>query len=267
MKASSGTPLLLAATFLGIVVLAWYVSQKTGLWSSSSGSTGSRGRYATIVEVRDPIREPGLAYSRLRGRISSMRARLAERYQRATPNQRRRVLAAAGDSLLDAINGWICPYWYGTDWDFNGTTETPQQGKIACGYFVTTVLRDAGLRLEREWLAQQASETMIKSLVAGEYIRRFSNITLPDFVAKVKQWGKGVYIVGLDKHTGLLIHTGDDLYFVHSTYISPGTVVKERAIASLALGVSRYRVVGKISADNALLLRWLQRGEVPSQRI
>ena len=265
MKTSSGTPLLLAATFLGIVVLAWYVSQKAGLWSSSS--SGGRGRYARIVEVRDPIREPGLSYSRLRGRISNMRSRLAERYQRATPNERRRVLAAAGDSLLDAINGWICPYWYGTDWDFNGTTETPQQGKIACGYFVTTVLRDAGLRLEREWLAQQASETMIKSLVGGEYIRRFSKATLPDFVAAVKQWGKGVYIVGLDKHTGLLIHTGDDLYFVHSTYISPGTVVKERAIESLALGVSRYRVVGKISADKGALLRWIRNEETSTRQM
>ncbi len=263
MKASSPTPALLAATFLGVVVLAWYVSQRVGT-STSSGSTG---RYARIQEVRDPIREPGLSYSNLLRRIESMRSRLALRYRGASSRgERAKVLAAASDSLLDAINGEICPYWYGTDWDFNGTTETPGEGKIACGYFVTTVLRDVGVRLERERLAQQASETMIKGLVGEGYIKRFSKATLPDFVAQVKRWGKGVYIVGLDKHTGLLIHTGDDLYFVHSTYISPGTVVKERAITSLALGVSRYRVVGKISADREALLRWILNEGAPTPR-
>lgn len=38
----------------------------------------------------------------------------------------------------------LMPCWYGTPWDFNGCTTEPGKGSIACGYFVSTVLRDAG---------------------------------------------------------------------------------------------------------------------------
>ena len=48
-----------------------------------------------------------------------------------------------------AVAETIIPDWIGTKWDFNGISEKPQQGNIACGYFVTTVLRDAGLNLAR----------------------------------------------------------------------------------------------------------------------
>lgn len=49
----------------------------------------------------------------------------------------------AGKNALKAafvrqITQKVFPYWYGTKWDFNGTTEMPQEGSIACGYFVTT---------------------------------------------------------------------------------------------------------------------------------
>ena len=52
--------------------------------------------------------------------------------------------------FANAITNTIAPAWIGTKWDFNGITEVPQQGKIACGYFVTTVLRDAGLPAVRQ---------------------------------------------------------------------------------------------------------------------
>ena len=52
----------------------------------------------------------------------------------------------------------IVPYWYGTKWDFNGTSRIPGQGSIAYGYFVTTILEDAGINLSRNRLAQCASE-------------------------------------------------------------------------------------------------------------
>jgi hypothetical protein len=63
----------------------------------------------------------------------------------------------------------IIPYWFGTKWNFYGTTEVPRNGSIACGYFVTTVLRDAGLRINRIKLAQAASEEMMKSVCHKKY--------------------------------------------------------------------------------------------------
>jgi hypothetical protein len=46
------------------------------------------------------------------------------------------------------------------------TSETPGRGEIACGYFVSTVLRDAGFGVERVRLAQQASERIVRTLSA-----------------------------------------------------------------------------------------------------
>jgi hypothetical protein len=57
----------------------------------------------------------------------------------------------------------VFPYWHGTQRDFNGTTQTPRKGSIACGYFVSTVLRDAGIQLNRIKLGQSASQVFIKT--------------------------------------------------------------------------------------------------------
>ena len=66
------------------------------------------------------------------------------------------MIAEARTVLTRSIYNDLLPAWYGTPWDFNGTSEVPQQGKIACGYFVSTILRDAGWKVERVRLAQQA---------------------------------------------------------------------------------------------------------------
>src|SRR6187200_2544039 len=83
--------------------------------------------------------------------------------------------------FTSAVAETIIPGWIGTAWNFNGTSEKPQQGSIACGYFVTTILRDAGLSLARIKLAQCASEQMIISLVQSKYIHRFSQVRMEDF--------------------------------------------------------------------------------------
>lgn len=151
----------------------------------------------------------------------------------------------------------IIPGWIGTPWSFNGTSETPQQGSIACGYFVTTVLRDAGLAVQRIKLAQCASEQMITALVQSKYIKRFSLVTLENFVHSIEEQGYGLYIVGLDNHTGFLYNDGKEIYFIHSTFVGTRNVLKERASASRVLEQSRYKVLGKLSADEKALEKWL----------
>jgi len=75
------------------------------------------------------------------------------------------------DSIVLKIVDDIIPYWYGTPWEFYGTTEKPKQGSIACGYFVSTILKHAGYNVEKNKMAQQASELIIKSLVSEKYIK------------------------------------------------------------------------------------------------
>ncbi|WP_460557301.1 hypothetical protein [Ferruginibacter profundus] len=151
----------------------------------------------------------------------------------------------------------IIPGWIGTAWDFNGTSETPQQGKIACGYFVTTVLRDAGLPVARIKLAQCASEQMVTTLIQPKYIQRFSNISIDNFVKAVQQQGFGLYIVGLDNHVGFIYNDGTEIYFIHSTFVGTRNVQKEKAATSRVLSQSKYKVLGKLSADEKALDRWI----------
>jgi hypothetical protein len=151
----------------------------------------------------------------------------------------------------------IIPCWIGTPWDFNGTTETPQQGKIACGYFVTTVLRDAGLPIARIKLAQCASEQLVTALIQPKYIHRFSNVANDNFIQAVQQQGFGLFIVGLDNHVGFIYNDGTEIYFIHSTFVGTRNVQKEKAAASSVLRQSKYKVLGKISADEGILNKWI----------
>jgi hypothetical protein len=160
--------------------------------------------------------------------------------------------------FTNAVTKNIIPGWIGTAWDFNGISQTPQKGTIACGYFVTTVLRDAGLNLARIKLAQYASEQMITALVQPKYIQRFSNLPMNNFITSIQQQGYGLYIVGLDNHTGFIYNDGREIYFIHSTFVGTRNVQQEKAAASRVLQQSKYKVLGKISADEKVLEKWIE---------
>jgi hypothetical protein len=196
--------------------------------------------------------------------IQTERQNLADEYRQS--GNKKVVLEKASKVLVSSIYNEIFPAWYGTDWDFYGTTETPKQGKIACGYFVTTVLRDAGVKVQRVSLAQQASENIIKSLTTAAFIKRFHNAQIENFVADVKTLGEGLYIVGLDVHVGFILDDGNEVWFIHSSYVEPSEVIKEKALESPILSSSKYRVLGKISADNQFILKWLNQTSIQTYR-
>lgn len=166
--------------------------------------------------------------------------------------------AEIGQAFTQQLTDKIFPYWYGTDWNFNGTSEKPNEGSIACGYFVTTTLRDLGVDINRVKLAQCASEEMIKKLVSENNIFRFSNKNILEFEQTLKEKGNGIYVVGLDNHTGFLYLSDDGNYFIHSSGARPFKVVKEKLMESTLLMKSKYRVVGKLSSDKQLLSHWTQ---------
>ena len=160
--------------------------------------------------------------------------------------------------FTDAVVKTIVPAWIGTPWDFNGITETPGQGKIACGYFVTTVLRDAGIKdIARIKLAQAASQDIIKAMSAPGHIKMCCNKPLADFITLVKANGYGLYVVGLDNHTGFIYNDGKEVYFIHSSVAGTRDVQFEKAATSSVLNNSKYKMVGKISDNEVLLNRWV----------
>lgn len=190
--------------------------------------------------------------------IAAERLKIANQYQLAASQAtKQEIIEKAQEKFVASIDKDIFPFWYGTDWDFYGTTEKPGAGKIACGYFVTTVLRDAGVRVNRVSLAQQASENIIKSLTTEPNIKRFRNATIDNFVKEVRQTGAGLYVVGLDFHVGFILNDGAEVYFIHSSYVEPSEVLREKAVESTVLANSKYRVIGRISRDDQFIVKWL----------
>ncbi|WP_196889870.1 hypothetical protein [Aureivirga sp. CE67] len=162
-----------------------------------------------------------------------------------------------GNKFIDLIDKQIFPYWYGTHWDYNGITETPNKGSIACGYFVTTTLRDMGVPIKRVKMAQAASEKMIKTLVSKENIYRFSYLNINEFERELNKIGDGLYIVGLDNHTGFILSNEKGDFFIHSSGYYPWQVVKEKLSNSKFIIQSKYRVIGKISSDKKFISSWV----------
>jgi preprotein translocase subunit Sss1 len=252
------------------VLLALTVCAVGGIVFFVAGNAAYRERINSSTERRPATERtttPSVHnYKHVLARLEAERLRLSSRFQTASPTDRTAVIAEARTLITKSIYEDLFPAWYGTGWDFNGTSEVPQQGKIACGYFVSTVLRDAGWNVERVRLAQQASENIILSLTTDPFVKRFRRVPIGEFVNAVKESGAGIYIVGLDVHVGFIVNTGSDVYFIHSSYAEPYVVLKEKAMESGILASSKYRVLGNISADERLIRDWLTGKAIPTKR-
>ncbi len=187
--------------------------------------------------------------------INTQRINLKEEY--LISKNKSKTLQKASVVFQDQIDLNLFPYWFGTDYDFYGTTLKPGKGEIACGYFVTTLLQDMGFKLDRVGLAKMASEKMIQSLIQEKHIKRYSNKNLSTVLKDINYNGKGIYIIGLDTHTGFLIHDGDDIYFIHASGRYPWQVIEEIAEESEVLHQSLYRVTGQLNKDDRFIKNWL----------
>ena len=165
------------------------------------------------------------------------------------------ILAVAGLYLEEQIGDSIFSYWEGTPWDFSGHTNKPQTGVIACGYYVSTTLKHMGLNLNRYRMAQQSALSEVKTLdqdytyFEGDY---------HEFLSFAKDSvDEGLYIVGLTSHVGYLLVEKEQSYFIHSNYVEPFGVAKEKIEESEALSFSQDFVLGKISRNKELIKKWL----------
>jgi len=198
--------------------------------------------------------------------IKEEQEKLSIQYQKSSGKAAQAKIRTQARRFIEAtITLQLFDAWYGTKWDFNGTTEQPQSGKIACGYFISTILRDVGFKVERVKLARQASEKIVRSLAPESQIKRFSKTSLKQFVTALKNMGNGLYVVGLDTHVGFLWVDGSTVSFVHASRLGDRGVVKEPALKSPTLKRSKYRIIGKILADDALIEHWLLYKDIKTQ--
>lgn len=203
-------------------------------------------------------------YATIRAKLSTDREALHASYVAAKDiSTKKRLIQKARARLLSAIRDELIPPWVGTAWAFYGTSETPGQGEIACGYFVSTVLRDAALKVERVRLAQQASEKIVKTLSAEADIRRYRRGDVQKVVEDTRARGDGLYVVGMDFHVAFLDVKGDDVRLCHSAVLEPRAVTCEPAAKAEGM-VSAYHVVGPALSD-ARVLDWLFGRAVPTR--
>jgi len=151
----------------------------------------------------------------------------------------------------------IFPYWYGTAWDFNGYTNRPNQGKIACGYFVSTTLLHSGLPIDRYKLAQMAPLDEAKMLAYGQEVTCVNEFDSLMMFMQDSSTKNGVYFIGLDQnHVGFLLKR-KHIWFIHSAYNEPAVVRVEIALKSTIMNsFSRFYLVG-LTTNEKFLAAWL----------
>lgn len=210
---------------------------------------------AVFVVGQSVITVP-LDYAAKTAALAQRRAELAQQW-RAPGADHAAIIREAQEILVDALADELLPAWLGTPWDFNGTTETPKEGVIACGYLVSTVLRDAGFDVQRYRLAQQASERIVQSLIPEGSIRRRRGGSRDEVASLIEAWGEGVYIVGFDYHVGIVLRRRRLTRFCHASYLPPAVVVCANPRTDDAFA-SSYHVVGQLTNADTLQ-RWIEK--------
>jgi hypothetical protein len=164
-------------------------------------------------------------------------------------------LKTVSNYFFNLLNDDIHYYWKGTPWDFNGTTQKPKEGNIACGYFVTNTLTDLGFKIQRIKLAQAVSSKMITLLCSD--VHRFSAFEKLEAYLN-KQPINSAYIIGLDFHTGYILRDSAGSYFLHSNFYHPRGVIKEKIEKSTALLTSKSFMIGSLTSNKKLLEKWMR---------
>ncbi|WP_373549843.1 hypothetical protein [Haliscomenobacter sp.] len=164
----------------------------------------------------------------------------------------------AGILFTEGLLETIFPHWYGTPWDFNGYTDTPNQGKIACGYFVSTTLLHAGIALNRYKLAQQGPRDEAIALSLHKSCQTFAGFPARSMAQKINQELKeGLYFIGLDEsHVGYLLKKEGELYLIHANYTGDAVVTIQPLMQSVFQHFTTW-YIAEITYNRALLGYWL----------
>lgn len=164
------------------------------------------------------------------------------------------VIQQASTYLFKQLTQNVFPAWYGTPWDFNGISNTPKAGEIACGYFVTTTLKHVGFNLNRYKLAQQDAATIAKNICGTNHCQWYNDMDV--MIGDLSSKPDGLYVLGLDYHVGFLSKEGDSIYFIHSDFYS-GKVIREYADYSESLLLSERYYLGSLTDNKEAIRQWL----------
>lgn len=249
-----------------------FVSCGTNQSNTEQDSTASLFAKDTLTKgyYRDwsklPKNKRQAVYERLCGRIDQQRSSFLKQWNSATSeSQKQTVLNDSRAYLLRVMADSLLVCWYDTPWDFNGTSQKPGEGSIACGYFVTTTLQQAGFDVQRVWLAQQASSVLIRTLCAKKNTKTITNNQTVKLLEYMKLQEDGLFIIGLDTHTGYVVKQGNRLDFVHACYFSRKYVLREPVASSPILLDSKFYMIGNVLGTDETVITWLTKTPIRTQ--
>jgi hypothetical protein len=202
--------------------------------------------------------EPNLArYEVLVDELKRWREDLAEAYQEADNAEQRAEIEHDAKVVLEMVLPEMMRCWIGTGYDFNGIAEKPGKGRVACGYFVSTVIRDAGFKVNRYKLAQQPSENILRTFIEKEDCLLSVGKEFESYVDWLEELEPGVYLIGLDTHVGFIVNRRDGMGFIHSSGAHLVGVVEEPRDQAAAMRNSRWRMIGSFTGDRGVVRTWL----------
>lgn len=227
---------------------------------------------ATISESPQPrevdslplVQQPSLyleSYDSLKIVIRQRRIEFTQRYTLAKSDSARAAIESkAATYLLEILSTSIFPTWFGTTWAFEGYSNIPHQGEIACGYFVSTTLKHADFKLNRYKLAQAYSHRIAE--VLGDRLQEFR--ALEKVLHYVREQPDDLYVIGLDNHVGFIEKHGSEIYFTHSSYWNPVAVVRQNAAEAPLLEASQVYVLSHILSNRSLIQKWIKGETIPN---
>ncbi|QQS28449.1 MAG: hypothetical protein IPM47_16540 [Sphingobacteriales bacterium] len=172
-----------------------------------------------------------------------------------SPSEKHAIIQDASNLFSDAFLNHIMPFWYGTPWDFDGHTDIPGRGQIACGYLVSTTLNHLGVNVNRYSLAQQWPIDIVRSLCMNDY---YHYAVKSQAIEGIRNMGYGLYVLGLDNHVGFVKYDEWGVHFIHSNWAGSQTVVSEDPQYSTAFTSSKNYYVGKLTENETFITKWLQ---------
>lgn len=243
--------------FFGTLLVAALVLGAAGWWFRAELREAFLGDSPLLVIGRRAPQPDPERYRVLKEEAGRWRQSLAADYRSARTAAAREEVIGEARAFLEATLPEMMRCWLGTPWDFHGTAEQPGGGKIACGYFVATVLRDAGFKVDRYRLARQPSQNILRTFLPKSELSLRVGVPYESFSGELRGLEPGVRIVGLDTHVGFIVSEPGAFRFVHSSGSRPWCVVDEPEECAEVLKRSNYRVQGNLTANRELVRKWL----------
>ena len=215
--------------------------------------------------------------------VESERARLFAEWKKSKEAKKKEVFAEARKFVENALLNRIFPAWYKMPWTMavindglKPNASRPyahpvKEGKgVSCSWFVVRTLQNAGFKFtSASKFAGTIAVHFQNSLTPNKkHFHRLWKISPEQLHQKMVELGDGLYVIGLNCHIGFVSVQGDKVDFIHSSYVHPNEVIREKLTESdpIAFSEDTGYVVTALFKDNYLLSHWLSGQKIPFKK-